>query len=398
MKHIDLELERQLTAYAFAEGCQNWIVDAFTSQECRKVVSFCKAHGPQLLSDAVLKAIGVDIDFARSVIMRDDRPVTSSMAYNSYCRLADLHRRRVEQAQLDERTARLCDYSTPLRASSKSWYTLEERTERFAQSISLRGAGLKFGWSFVDEFIGGLGSKRVMTIVAASGVGKTALAMNILERVCAFNPVRSIFFSFEMDEESQVKREMEIFTRIEPSKIYRSAKEKAFRSEYYHENPLNRVAVVYDQMGLEQMESVVKEYREDYGSCSLVVIDYLQFVTHDPHKTSVNRLMEELKQWAKRIDVAVILLAQLDKSAARTDKSTGKTAKPNGFDALGGVGIQANSDYVVAMWRDGKDMYARFAKARMMNNPSLRDVEYRLEMRGLRIDEWTPISEEPAEL
>ena len=76
------------------------------------------------------------------------------------------------------------------------------------------------------------------------------------------------------------------------------------------------------------------------------------------------------------------------------DRETGKPVRPNGFDALGGVGIMNNSDFLLSMWRESEtELRAKFSKARTMHNVSLRGVEYRLEMRGLTIDDFNPISQ-----
>jgi replicative DNA helicase len=239
-----------------------------------------------------------------------------------------------------------------------------------------------------------LGSKKVLTVAAGSGVGKTAMAMNMLQRALGNNHgLRAMFFSFEMDEEQHGKREMEIYTVLDPRESYKAIDSREFCENYLNNNPLDRMVVDYKAKSLREMADHVSMFREEFGSCGLVAIDYLQFVRRE-RDHDVNRQMEEIKQWAKEMDVAVILLAQLDKAAARNDRETGKPVKPNGFDALGGVGIMNNSDFLLSMWREGTELRAKFNKARTMHNVSLRDVEYRLEMRGLTIDDFNPISQE----
>ncbi len=392
---IDVELECRLAASAFHEGgCSMWIIDAFTDPDCRKIVEYCKRHGKQDLSNATVKAVGIRLEATASHLMREDRPSTPEQAISAYRRLCDLMTRRKHWQATIERQNDLRDFSKDFAKNEKPWLTLEERVEYFRESKRTRGNGIKFGWSYFDDFIGGLGSKKVFTVAAGSGIGKTALAMNMLQRACANNHgLRAIFFSFEMDEEQHAKREIEIYTGMDPRDTYHAVDQKPFIESYLTDNPLSRMVVDYRAKGLREMADHVKMYREEFGSCGLVAVDYLQFVRRE-RDHDVNRQMEEIKQWAKEMDVAVILLAQLDKAAARNDRETGKPVRPNGFDALGGVGIMNNSDFLLSMWRESEtELRAKFSKARTMHNVSLRGVEYRLEMRGLTIDDFNPISQ-----
>jgi KaiC/GvpD/RAD55 family RecA-like ATPase len=392
---IDLPLERKMSAHAFHEGnCSAWILDLFSDPDCRKVVEYCKRHGKQELGGSTANVLGIGVQAVMDCIMVEERPNTTESAKSAYRVLHDLAMRRKQWRDTVERQNDLRDFSKDFAKSEKPWLTLEERVEYFRESKKTRGKGIKFGWSYFDDFIGGLGSKKVFTVAAGSGIGKTALAMNMLQRACAHNHgLRAIFFSFEMDEEQHAKREIEIYTGMDPRDTYHAVDQKAFQDSYLTDNPLSRMVVDYRAKSLREMADHVKLYREEFGSCSLVAIDYLQFVRRE-RDHDVNRQMEEIKQWAKEMDVAVILLAQLDKAAARNDRETGKPVRPNGFDALGGVGIMNNSDFLLSMWRENEtELRAKFSKARTMHNVSLRGVEYRIEMRGLTIDDFNPISQ-----
>jgi len=389
--HTDLELERQLTAWAFFEGCKEWIVDAFTDQECRKAIAKIKRDGPQQLTDKTAEYLGVGGGFVLSVIMRDERPPTIALAAESYRRLVDLHKRRTEHTALTERLNTINDYSVPLAGNTKRWVTLDERVNHLRQSMALRGSGMRFGWSYVDDFLGGVLPQKVMVIAAASGAGKSIMAQNMIERLSEQAP--GLFFSFEMEEDGQTKREIEVTHGNDPRLTYSYLKDPQFVADYLRDNPLHNCPVVYETMGLDDMEATIKAYREERGACAWCVVDYLDYIDHDPKHETMNMIARKLKPFAKRNDVLLIVLAQIDKLAARTDRKTGEVHKPNGFDILGGIGIQASADYVLCQWQQEGRFYAKWTKARAMHNVALRDIEYRLEMTEVRINEWTPTQE-----
>jgi replicative DNA helicase len=387
----DTELEKIMAAYAFAEGgATTWIEECFSHESCRKIVRYCKKHGAQTLSKSTGSVIGITQDEAYDILMRP-YPASQLAAASSYHRLRDLMMRRKQAEYHTKQLQEVRDFSKELAPLDKPWHTLDDRLTAFKRSIETRGHGMIFGWPFVDDFLGGLGTAKVFTVAAASGVGKTAMVMNILQRALVHQPtLHALFFCFEMDVEQHTKREMEIALQVDPRHTFGVMRDDVQRQEYANKsNPLSRLLVDYKARSLEQMAQSVRMAKEEFGACNLVGVDYLQYIQREKH-VSINELTEQLKQFAKELDVALILLVQLDKTAARTDRQTGKPQRPNGFDALGGVGIQSNSDFVLSMWREQENLFAQFTKARTMHNVALRDVVYRLEMDGLTIHNFIP--------
>lgn len=89
--------------------------------------------------------------------------------------------------------------------------TLLDATSRFVEERSLelrhgRRRGVETGLEIVDEWMGGLNAGELTTIVAAGGVGKSTVAMDIARRVAAQGPV-VLYWSAEMTGRQVGQRE-----------------------------------------------------------------------------------------------------------------------------------------------------------------------------------------------
>jgi hypothetical protein len=108
-------------------------------------------------------------------------------------------------------------------------------------------------------------------------------------------------------------------------------------------------------------------------------------------------MMLNLKTLAKRNRVAIILLAQIDKAAGR-DKDGNR---PCSYDAVGGHGIKANSDWCYIVHRENNQIIGWFDKDREPYRYELRDLVYKLDYSaadgttGLKLKDMEPIDGQP---
>src|SRR5690606_7397244 len=103
-----------------------------------------------------------------------------------------------------------------------------------------------------------------------------------------------------------------------------------------------------------RVSAVIASAKRQQPSLGLVVIDYLQLMDadgqHESRQQEVTAITRAVKQAAKRHQVAIVLLAQLNRKVEdRTDK------RPQSSDLRESGAVEQDSDVIVMLHRE--DMY-----------------------------------------
>ena len=136
---------------------------------------------------------------------------------------------------------------------------------------------IQLGIKFLDEMIGGLYKGELTTIAAKSGVGKTALALQIL-RSCLKQNKRVLLISREMSDVQMLIRNIVSLTGIDSKTI----KNKVFTDEQL-EQIIKAIGVLTDNNNLfindniDRISKIKKRIRQ--VKPDVVIIDYLQLLT-----------------------------------------------------------------------------------------------------------------------
>lgn len=190
--------------------------------------------------------------------------------------------------------------------------------------------GLSTGFSELDNLLSGLCPGRLYLLGARPSMGKSALAQQITETVAQNKNV--LFFSLEMSLEEYSQRS-----------IYRRSgynQEHLTRGIIPREQILEKFAEVSEELAnlhlnivddakttLKTIERNIQECIVQFGSCDLVVVDYLQLMKSDNPKVIddyaiVTDNSQGLKQLARKYKVPILALAQLSRqSELRQDKT-----------------------------------------------------------------------------
>lgn len=201
--------------------------------------------------------------------------------------------------------------------------------ERFEGGISAfldparRVSGLSTGYFKIDEMTSGLHPGELVIIAARPAMGKTALALNIAQRVATRegNPQPVALFSLEMSSE-------QLLTRLICAEAH--VDQQKFRLGYLNQDErrmLQMSAVklaeaplfIDDTAGANIMDihAKLRRIKAEHG-LSLVVIDYLQLMSgrgrQENRTQEVSGLSRGLKLLAKELKVPFIVLSQLNRS------------------------------------------------------------------------------------
>jgi replicative DNA helicase len=185
--------------------------------------------------------------------------------------------------------------------------------------------GLETGFYNFDDLTGGLQNSELIILAARPSMGKTALALNIVEHVAIDErgPGKPVLIvSLEMSSIELADRLLcsraEVnsrrlrtghITQEETSKLIAAAAEMSRAPLFIDESPSrNMTEIAAAARRLKRQENL-----------ALIVVDYLQLIepdnSRDPRQEQVARIARRLKGLARELDIPVLCLAQLNRQA-----------------------------------------------------------------------------------
>ena len=225
-----------------------------------------------------------------------------------------------------------------------------EDIQRRAAHPELACTGIPSGYWDLDRYTDGFQPGELIIIAARPSLGKTALAVSLLVNIAVRGGVRCGFFSCEMSETLIAQRFLANAGRLNLGEVRRGviAKRDAAgllraAEELYHEQVLLNTTPsirLQDLKGLAR--SMVRR------GARLIVVDYLTLIQHGdartPRHERVGEVSKALKGLARELDVPVIVLSQLARTAE------GK--EPNLAELRQSGEIEEDADVVMLLHRE----------------------------------------------
>lgn len=226
-----------------------------------------------------------------------------------------------------------------------------ERTDRLHTSGGI--AGVETGLVDLDRMTGGLEAGDLSVIGARPSMGKTALALGIVENV-ARQAGSAVLFSMEMSTEQIGMRTIAANARGVSMHELRTGrvKEEGWSSIVEAIGRLSDLPVFIDDRpaaSIGYIRARCRRLSRKCGSLSLIVVDYLTLMsgTGDSRDERVGGLAKGLKEIAKEFNVPVIALAQLNRNLEmRPDK------RPTMADLRESGEIEQAADVIILLYRD----------------------------------------------
>lgn len=234
---------------------------------------------------------------------------------------------------------------TPLPEPKDSWLSTVSFIEK-TRNGELKVQETKF--NALDDIIGGLQNGCLYVLAGATGMGKTALGLNISENVSQDGAV--LYFSIEMSEQQLMKRRASAATGIPVNKqntaINLTDDEMRKLAAW---SPNQNLRVVDTGHDLAAVSNMAKKFIRKFPDSRLIVIDYLQLLNGNPKLQKVHQIEEitkALKQLAIKINLPIILLSQLSRGVSgREDK------RPVLSDLRDSGAIEQDADAVFFVYR-----------------------------------------------
>jgi len=217
--------------------------------------------------------------------------------------------------------------------------------------------GLATGFIDLDRMTSGLQAGELTIIAARPSMGKTALAMNMVENVALHLKKAVAVFSMEMSGTQLAMRMIGSVGRFDQHELRTGTfKDDDWSRMVDSVGRLNEAQLfIDDSAGLNALEvrSRARRLHRQCGGLSLIVVDYLQLMSgtgggrEENRATEIAEISRSLKSLAKELKLPVIALSQLNRSVeSRQDK------RPMMSDLRESGAIEQDADLILFIYRD----------------------------------------------
>jgi len=215
-----------------------------------------------------------------------------------------------------------------------------------------------FGIPSLGRSCGSFSRSEVLNIAARAGVGKTTMAMTLLQNISKIEKKYCLFFSLEMSGAELFQRAGIAYL----SKTFEGENCVDENNEDWMKNKIKKIAdnatditrcyekILCLDRAKVSLENMVEYYNKavaEYGDIDLVAIDYLGYIYDCQSKSTyekISNIARGVKEFAKDTNTRVILLTQANRAA----QDGNEPIKLHHLRDSGAV--EESADYVVGMW------------------------------------------------
>ena len=218
--------------------------------------------------------------------------------------------------------------------------------------------GLSTGFVDLDRMTSGLQPGEMIVVAGRPSMGKTALAMNMVENAALDSKKAVAVFSMEMSGPQLAMRMIGSVGRVDQHELRTGTfKEEDWPRLVDAVGKLNDAQIyIDDTAGLNCLEvrSRARRMHRQCGGLSLIVVDYLQLMSgtssggrDENRATEIAEISRSLKGIAKELKVPVLALSQLNRGVdSRQDK------RPMMSDLRESGAIEQDADVILFIYRD----------------------------------------------
>ncbi|MCR5063319.1 MAG: replicative DNA helicase [Treponema sp.] len=211
--------------------------------------------------------------------------------------------------------------------------------------------GIPSGFGRLDNYTSGFQNSELIIIGARPSIGKTALALSMIQNIALRQSIPCGFFSLEMPYESIGMRLLAQEARVPMHKI-RSGMLKNIEvtkiqeaAGRWFEAPLYTVDT--PNMRLLELRAVARRMVKNHG-VKIIFIDYIGLITTEdtsrPTYDQVSEISKSLKALARELEIPIVALCQVSRDA--------EGEEPNLAQLRGSGSIEQDADVVMFLHRN----------------------------------------------
>lgn len=304
--------------------------------------------------------------------LTDSVPSAANIEYYSNIVLDRAARRDLLRVSSEIRTSAFAlntDSSIMLEEAEKKIFALTEKNETTevhdAKNIMIREieiidsrfksknqfTGIPSGFSVLDTMTSGFQKSELIILGARPSIGKTALALSMMQHIALEKKIPCGFFSLEMPYESIGMRILSQEARVNMSKIrsgmlrLEDIKRLQDAAGRWFEAPLYTVDT--PNMRLLDLRAMARRLVVNYH-VEIIFIDYLGLIASENSTAAAHEQMAEvsksLKALARELQIPIVALSQVNRDAEGNE--------PNLAQIRGSGAIEQDADVVMFLHRD----------------------------------------------
>jgi replicative DNA helicase len=225
---------------------------------------------------------------------------------------------------------------------------VQERLESYGDQQS-KAKGVMTGFWELDRILGGFKVGQLIILGARPSIGKSSLAMNLVEQIAIVAKEPCAFFSMEMEAEELGERLVSAQAGIDGARIqeYDLSGDEFTSLTRAMGRISNAPIYIYDRGGLsfEFFRAKLRKMAVDH-KIRLAIIDYLQLFdlpTNENRSVEIGNITKGLKSLAKELKMTIVCLSQLNRDLEKDNR------RPRLSDLRDSGGIEQDADKVILL-------------------------------------------------
>ncbi len=254
----------------------------------------------------------------------------------------------VEQTVFDISRDQVGKYFQPLNQIITSTF---EKVAILAERKELI-TGAPTGFEQFDKMTSGLQPSDLIIMAGRPSMGKTALALNIVQNAALGHNVAVGVFSLEMSNTQLGLRLLCARSRVDSHDLRTGfIKDQDWPKLTRAAGELSKAQIFIDDtpsLSVLEMKAKARRLKSEHN-IGLVIVDYLQLMKGrgESREQEISEISRSLKAMAKELDIPVIALSQLNRGLeSRTDK------RPQLADLRESGAIEQDADVICFIYRD----------------------------------------------
>ncbi|MDN3510258.1 MAG: replicative DNA helicase [Candidatus Jettenia sp. CY-1] len=239
-----------------------------------------------------------------------------------------------------------------------------------------RLTGLSTGFYDLDDITCGLQASELIIVAARPSMGKTSLALNIIEHVGVVEKKPAVIFSLEMSAQQVAQNMLCSHAQVDAHKLRMGfLDDKQWSNLSFGLGSLSEAPIFIDDTpGLTVLEVRAKARRlKAQYDIQVVVVDYLQLMESpraESRQQEISIISRGLKSLSRELSIPVIAVSQLNRSVEAREGH-----KPRMSDLRESGSIEQDADVIILLHRDSyydpeKDNAAELIIAKQRNGPT----------------------------
>ena len=254
---------------------------------------------------------------------------------------------------------------------------LKAAFERIDQGREGMLTGIATSFTDLDEITSGLQDGELIILAARPSMGKTSLALNILEYVGVNLHLPAVIFSLEMSREQIARNMLCSHAHLDSHRLRRGRLNERERQNLpLHVGALSEAPIFIDDspsLNCFEIRAKVRQLRAN-KRLRLAVIDYLQLVQGpdvQSREQQISAISRSLKGLAREMNIPVLAVAQLNRQAESRDDH-----RPRMADLRESGSLEQDADVVLLLHRPGyytqnlEDHSSELIVAKQRNGPT----------------------------